>query len=185
MTSLRLHTYSRQPQRPQSPQITKPAPGKIAHTRRRQLWEENERQFCSQRQSGVKRRKSRQGDARLQRFCRATDGFRFVTLFTRLCDSGRGRTGSGRLSLPGKIANHEFIKSVWQSFRRLRCSNRFASQELVMANFGSGRCCQCDEEYVFQDGVSCARCLGLVYVPEDDQDTQETSSNIFLDHAAA
>jgi len=52
-----------------------------------------------------------------------------------------------------------------------------------MDNFGYGRCCQCDEEYVFQDGASCARCLGLVYMPEDP-DIEETSSKVPLDRLA-
>ncbi len=54
-----------------------------------------------------------------------------------------------------------------------------------MDNFGYGRCCQCDEEHLLQDGASCARCLGLVSVPDDDQDTEIESSNVPFDPLAA
>jgi hypothetical protein len=53
-----------------------------------------------------------------------------------------------------------------------------------MDNFGYGRCCQCDEEYVFQDGASCARCLGLGD-PSIDEGAEEESSNSPSDPAAA
>lgn len=54
-----------------------------------------------------------------------------------------------------------------------------------MDGFGYSRCVQCDEEYFLQDGARCARCLGLSYVPIDDEDTEEESSNISLDRLAA
>jgi hypothetical protein len=62
---------------------------------------------------------------------------------------------------------------------------RFGNQELVMDGFGYSRCVQCDEEYFLQDGARCARCLGLSYVPIDDEDTEEESSSISLDRLAA
>ena len=59
-------------------------------------------------------------------------------------------------------------------------------QELVMENFGYSRCSQCNEEYVFQEGSRCARCLSLVYVPIDDEDNQqEGPSRSLLDLPAA
>ena len=54
-----------------------------------------------------------------------------------------------------------------------------------MDGFGYSICSQCEEEYVFQDGSRCARCLGLSYVPIGDEDTEEESSNISLDRLAA
>ncbi len=54
-----------------------------------------------------------------------------------------------------------------------------------MDSFGYSRCAQCDEEYVFMDASKCARCLGLGYVPIDDEDNEEEPSSIFLDHLAA
>jgi hypothetical protein len=53
-----------------------------------------------------------------------------------------------------------------------------------MDSFGYSRCSQCDEEYFLVDGSRCARCLGLSYVP-DDQDNEEESSNISLDRLTA
>jgi len=55
-----------------------------------------------------------------------------------------------------------------------------------MENFGYSRCAQCNEEYVFQDGSRCARCLGVGYVPIDNEDNmeEEPSSNT-LDLPAA
>lgn len=47
-----------------------------------------------------------------------------------------------------------------------------------MDTFGYGRCGQCDEENFLQEGSKCARCLGLGYLPIDDVDTEEESSNI-------
>jgi hypothetical protein len=60
----------------------------------------------------------------------------------------------------------------------------FGEQELVMDSFGYSRCSQCDEEYFFVDGSRCARCLGLSYVP-DDQDHEEELSSISLDRLTA
>jgi hypothetical protein len=54
-----------------------------------------------------------------------------------------------------------------------------------MDSFGYGRCSQCDEENFFVDGSRCARCLGLGYVPIDDEDKEEESSSISSDHLAA
>jgi len=55
-----------------------------------------------------------------------------------------------------------------------------------MENFGYSRCAQCDEEYVFQDGSRCARCLGVDYVPIDDEDkTEQEPSSDYLDLLAA
>jgi len=56
----------------------------------------------------------------------------------------------------------------------------FGEQELIMDSFGYSRCSQCDEEYFLVDGSRCARCLGLSYVP-DDQNNEEESSSISLD----
>lgn len=54
-----------------------------------------------------------------------------------------------------------------------------------MDSFGYSRCAQCEEENFFTDGSKCARCLGLGYVPIDDEYNQEESSSIFLDRLAA
>lgn len=53
-----------------------------------------------------------------------------------------------------------------------------------MGTFGYSRCVQCDEDNFFSDGSKCARCLGLSYVPVDDEDSEdhaEESSSISLD----
>jgi hypothetical protein len=47
---------------------------------------------------------------------------------------------------------------------------------------------QCDEDSFFTDGSKCARCLGLSYVPiddEDDEDNEAESLSISLDRLAA
>jgi hypothetical protein len=54
-----------------------------------------------------------------------------------------------------------------------------------MDSFGCSRCAQCGEENFFMDGSKCARCLGLGYVPIDDEDNEEESSSISLDRLAA
>jgi hypothetical protein len=54
-----------------------------------------------------------------------------------------------------------------------------------MDSFGYGRCSQCDEENFFVDGSKCARCLGLDYVPIDDEDNEGESSSSSLDRPAA
>jgi len=54
-----------------------------------------------------------------------------------------------------------------------------------MENFGYSICAQCDEEYVFMDGSRCARCLGLGYVPIEDEDNEEEPSSVQLDRLAA
>jgi hypothetical protein len=54
-----------------------------------------------------------------------------------------------------------------------------------MDSFGYSRWAQCDEENFLVDGSKCARCLGLCYVPIDDEDNEEESSNISLDRRAA
>jgi hypothetical protein len=46
-----------------------------------------------------------------------------------------------------------------------------------MDNFGYSICSQCEEEYVFQEGTRCARCLGVADLPVAE-DTEEESSNI-------
>jgi hypothetical protein len=35
------------------------------------------------------------------------------------------------------------------------------------------RCADCDEQGLFMDGTTCARCLGLGYVPVEDVDYLE------------
>lgn len=57
-----------------------------------------------------------------------------------------------------------------------------------MGTFAYSRCMKCDEEKFFSDGSRCARCLGLSYVPLDDEDSKdaaEESSRISLDRLAA
>ena len=53
-----------------------------------------------------------------------------------------------------------------------------------MGTFGYSRCAQCNEEYVFQEGSRCARCLG-VSLPTDDEDQEQEPSSDFLDSAEA
>jgi len=52
-----------------------------------------------------------------------------------------------------------------------------------MDSFGYSRCTQCDEEYFVIDGSRCARCLGLSYVP-DDEDNEDESPRISPDRPA-
>lgn len=57
-----------------------------------------------------------------------------------------------------------------------------------MATFAYSRCAQCDEDNFFSDGSKCARCLGLSYVPVDDEGSEynaEESLSISLDRPAA
>lgn len=54
-----------------------------------------------------------------------------------------------------------------------------------MDTFGYGLCCQCNEEYFLQEGERCARCLGLSYVPIDEEETKEESANASSDRLAA
>ena len=54
-----------------------------------------------------------------------------------------------------------------------------------MDSFAYSRCVQCDEDSFFTDGSKCARCLGLSYVPIDDEDDEEESLSISLDRLAA
>lgn len=56
---------------------------------------------------------------------------------------------------------------------------------LIMDSFAYSRCVQCDEDSFFTDGSKCARCLGLSYVPIDDEDDEEESLSISLDRLAA
>jgi len=54
-----------------------------------------------------------------------------------------------------------------------------------MDNFGYTRCSQCNEEYVFQDGSKCARCLGLGSLQAEDENAEKKGSSISLDRPAA
>jgi len=54
-----------------------------------------------------------------------------------------------------------------------------------MDSSGYGRCSQCDEENLFMDGSRCARCLGLGYVPIDDEDYEAEPSNVPLERPVA
>jgi hypothetical protein len=53
-----------------------------------------------------------------------------------------------------------------------------------MDSFGYSRCSQCKEENFLVDSSKCARCLGLGYVPIDD-DNQEESAKVSLDRLTA
>ena len=57
---------------------------------------------------------------------------------------------------------------------------------LVMNKIAYSRCADCDEQGLFMDGTTCARCLGLGYVPveEDDFDEEEEDVLITLPYAA-
>jgi hypothetical protein len=54
-----------------------------------------------------------------------------------------------------------------------------------MDSFGNAICEQCEEENFFMDGTKCARCLGLGFLPIDDEDDGEESTSIFSDRLAA
>jgi hypothetical protein len=54
-----------------------------------------------------------------------------------------------------------------------------------MDSFGYSFCEQCEEENFFRDGAKCARCLGLTYMPMDDEDNEEEPSSISSDLAVA
>ncbi len=50
-----------------------------------------------------------------------------------------------------------------------------------MDGVGYSRCELCDEENFLRDGAKCALCLGLSYTPVDNEESDEESSNTFLD----
>lgn len=55
-----------------------------------------------------------------------------------------------------------------------------------MNKIAYSRCADCDEQGLFMDGTTCALCLGLGYVPveEDDFDEEEEDVLITLPYAA-
>jgi hypothetical protein len=54
-----------------------------------------------------------------------------------------------------------------------------------MDGFGYNRCERCDEANLFPDGVKCARCLSLCYVPTTDEDNEKESSIFSFDYPVA
>ncbi len=55
-----------------------------------------------------------------------------------------------------------------------------------MNKIAYSRCADCDEQGLFMDGTTCARCLGLGYVPvdEDDYEDQELDELFILPYAS-
>jgi hypothetical protein len=49
----------------------------------------------------------------------------------------------------------------------------FPAREVVMNKIAYSRCTDCDEQGLFMDGITCARCLGLGYIPAEDGDFEE------------
>ena len=116
-----------------------------------------------------------------------------MSILTWLCDECASGQNAGRISWPKNsvaTGNHDSrgVCSGKVKHGNVWCGSDLGpvdpKQELVMDSFGYSRCSQCDEEYFLVDGSRCGRCLGLSYVP-DDQDNEEESSNISLDRLTA
>jgi hypothetical protein len=54
-----------------------------------------------------------------------------------------------------------------------------------MDSFVSSRCEQCDEDNYLRGGSRCARCLGLSYLPVNDEDNEEESSSDSFEYLVA
>jgi hypothetical protein len=48
-----------------------------------------------------------------------------------------------------------------------------SGKEEFMNKIDYSRCTECDELGLFMDGTTCARCLGLGYIPVETEDIEE------------
>jgi hypothetical protein len=54
-----------------------------------------------------------------------------------------------------------------------------------MENIDYERCADCDEQGVFLDGARCARCLGLGYVPVEEDEREAEDAFVTISSVAA